>query len=232
MFDIEYKGILSTTKGVAVTRRPNIPAPRQRGEFVEVAGRDGTLFVTDETFEDIDIPVPLNYVRAAKYWMETYRDVKNWISGSGKLKMGDDPEWFYKCKNAYIANPKRVVRMGATIDAHFICDPFQYNEGGQHFLEVEEVLLNPYALAKPTYKIEGNGSCYLTVNSHAGEVEIEGNIIIDTDRLVAYTEAGEIKNKAFVYGADYEKWWLKPGQNYIEVDEGFNLTVKPNWRSL
>ena len=232
MYEIEYRGILSTTKGVAVTRRPNIPAPRRRGEFVDVAGRDGSLFVTDDTYEDIDIPVPLNFVRAPKYWMETYRDVKNWITGSGKLKMGDDPGWFYNCKNAYITNPKRVVRVGGTIDAHFICDPYQYKEGGQFLLNPTEALLNPYAPTRPIYYIEGNGTCEIEVNGFAAEVEVDGNIIIDTNRMVAYTKTGDIVNRAFLAGAAFEAFWFKSGQNAAQVSNGFTLRIAPNWRSL
>ena len=232
MFDIEYKGIRSTIKGVAVTRRPNIPAPEPNGTWVQIAGKDGAVFQWDGTYKDIEIPIPLNFVRARQYWMETYREIKAWIRGAGPLVMGDDPGWFYKCKSARINDTKRTVWVGGELDARFICDPYEYLAGAQSFLDKEEALINPYAPAKPKYKIEGQGSCALTVNGNVASVEVSGTIILDTDRMVAYTEDGTISNSAFDAGSNYEKLWLPTGQNDIEITQGFNLEIAPCWRSL
>lgn len=227
MFEIIYRGQRSTNLGVAVTTRPNVPAPQPRGEFVEVAGRDGALLVTDGTFEDIEIPVSLNFVRAPKYWWDQYRRVKAWLSGSGELKMSDDPGWFYKVKVARIAGEERRVKVGGIIEASFICDPFQYAEAGKHFLDVSEVELNAYAPAKPVYKIEGTGAWTLTVNGKTATGT--SATFIDTDKMLAYYQD---QSKNNTVRCNYEDFYLKPGQNEIGISAGFTLKVQPNWRSL
>lgn len=232
MFFIEFKEIRSTTMGVAVTRRPDIPAPQPRGEFIQVAGRDGSLFQTDGTFDDIPIPIPLNFVRGPEIWMETYRRVKNWITGAGKLKMSDDPEWFYKCKSASIQTTERRARAGGFVDTTFICDPYQYQEAGQIAQEPEEVLLNPYATAKPIFYITGEGVCALTVNGTTLTANVGQNLTVDTDRMVAYRTDKTIQNTAINAGTDYTRLWLQPGKNEIEITNGFALKIAPNWRSL
>lgn len=232
MFDIEFKGIRSTLKGVAVTSRPNIPAPEQNGTWVQIAGRDGATFQWDGTYKDIEIPVPLNFVRAREYWMETYREIKAWLTGAGPLVMGDDPGWFYKCKSARIQSTKRSVWVGGTLDARFVCDPHQYQAGAQAFMSWEEAQNNPYELAKPKYKINGQGACVLSVNGKTASLTASGTIILDTDRMVAYTEDGTVNNSAFDAGSNYEKLWLEPGKNEIEITQGFDLEIAPCWRSL
>ena len=232
MFDIEFKGIRTETKGVAVTRRPNIPAPEPNGIWVQVAGKDGSVFQWDGTYKNIEIPVPLNFVRARKYWMETYREIKSWITGAGPLVMGDDPGWFYKCKTAFINDTRRKAWVGGELDARFVCDPYQYQEGAQAFMSFEEAQNNPYALAKPKYRISGSGACVLSVNGKTASLTASGTIIIDTDRMVAYTEDGTITNSAFDAGSNYEKLWLEPGKNEIEILTGVNLEIAPCWRSL
>lgn len=226
MFEIIYNGTRATILGVAVTKRPNVPAPKPRGEFVEIAGRDGSLLVTDGTFEDIQIPVELNFVRAPKWWWEQYRRVKNWITGSGKLQMSDDPGWFYKVKQASLSGEERLVKVGGKVTAVFICDPFQYAEGGQFFLQPEEVTLNPYAISRPEYEISATGSWELTVNGHSATGT--GATIIDTDRMLAYYENRTRNNTV---SCEYENFYLIPGVNEIELTGG-TLRVKPNWRSL
>lgn len=226
MFEIIYNGERATNLGVAVTTRPNVPAPKPRGEFVEIAGRDGALLVTDGTFNNITIPVKLNFVRAQQYWWDTYRRVKNWITGSGKLNLSDDFGWFYKVKQASLAGEERKVIVGGKVEARFICDPYQYAEAGQFFLPVDEVVLNPYAVAHPTYKIEATGTWTLEVNGATATGT--GSTIIDTDKMLAYYDKQTRNNTV---RCEYEDLYLKKGRNEIGISTG-TIEVLPNWRSL
>ena len=230
MFFFEYNGHTTTEYGVAVTTRPNVPVATPRGEYVQVAGRNGSLLVTDDTFENIEIDVELNFVRAEKYWWNTQRILKNWITGSGTLKFSDDSDWFYKVKQAMITDTQRRTRMGNELVAHFICEPFQYHVSGQATMSLDEVKLNPYYEAHPVYAITGTGDFSLVVNSKEVSGTIDRPIVIDTDLLVAYDNDMKSVNNLLI--GDYENLWLDSGENDLSITSGFTCLVKPNWRTL
>lgn len=229
MYDIEYNGILSSTLGVAVTKRPDIPTPEQRGELVQIAGRDGGLLVSDGTYDVIEIGVDMNFVRAPKFWGETYRLVKNWLSGSGILRLGDDSGWHYRVIQAKVSTLQRTTWLGHNFEAGFICDPFSYKDGGDSFLSVEQVLNNPYFEARPIYYIEGNGECTLTVNGNEVTADVDGNLIINCEKMLAYKDG--VQANASITG-DYDGLFLKSGLNEISITDGFAISIAPNWRSL
>ena len=48
--------------------------------------------------------------------------------------------------------------------------------------------------------------------------------------MIAYQMDGTMENTSVT--GDYEDLYLKPGYNEIEITEGFEAKVIPNWRSL
>lgn len=227
-----YNDFKNTDFDVEVVKRPNIPVAKRRVSYIEIPGRDGTLTETDDTYEDIQFSVPLNFLTKERHnFMETSRKLKNWLTGSGKLKFSDDGSVFYKVKDASIDQQiERVLKRAGFFSAFFTCDPFTYFESGAEFLPYNQVLLNPYYLCKPTYKITGEGVCTFTVNGEQTTINVGQNILIDTDLQIMYKEDGTPQNRAA--RLIYNKYHLPNGTNSISVSSGFGLTVKPNWRSL
>lgn len=210
--------------------RPSIPAPALRGDYIQVAGRDGSLFQTDGTYENIEIAVQLNYFRPPNEWGDTYRRLKAWINGPGVLRFSDDSEVFYKVKASGISAMERKSRFGAVLEAVFICEPFQYHDSGTAELTPEMARFNPYYTARPIYYITGNGTATLTVNGYPMTAIVGGNLTIDTDRMIAYRDNGTLENTSVT--GDYDDLILNPGENTITITNGFTLKVRPNYRSL
>lgn len=230
-YDFIFNNETGWEHGVAVTSRPPLPSPQKRGEFVEVAGKSGSLFVTDETYEDITIPVSMNYVRAPFYVARQFREIKNWLSGSGKLIFTDDSEVFYRVKTIEVSDGKRRGRVGVDLEADFTCDPFSYYESGSLEHSIDECLLNPYHECEPIYIIKGGGVCELEVNGNVMSFNIGQNITIDIERSLAYREDGVFILQE-ISGANYEDMKLKHGKNTISITDGAHLSIIPNWRSL
>lgn len=230
-FDFIFNGENAWEHGVAVATRPALPSPQKRGDFVEVAGKSGSLFVTDGTYEDITISIEMNFVRAPHYVARQFREIKNWLTGSGTLIFADDTEVFYKVKTVELSDGKRRGRIGVDMEADFTCDPFSYYSSGAFNHAVEDCLLNPYFECEPIYVIDGEGECDLTVNGNTMHFNVGQSIIINIDKSLAYRKDGEYVLQD-VSGANYEDMTLKHGMNEIEVTEGFNLSIIPNWRSL
>lgn len=230
MFYIEFNGVTNRELGVAVTKRPSIPAPVQRGDYIEIAGRDGDLLVTDGTYKNIEIEVSMNFVRPPTQWNKTYRGVKTWLKGGGILKMSDDMEMFFKVKACGVSGIKRTAKVGGHVTAYFICDPYTYYGSGTLPTTIEQAKLNPYEEAHPIYKITGEGVCTLTVNDKSVTANVGQNLTIDTDLFLSYREDGTLQNTAIT--GDYADLFLPNGMNNIEISNGFDLIIIPNWRTL
>lgn len=230
MFNIDFNDKTNHDLGIMVTTRPSIPSPVERGEYIDIAGRDGSLLITDGTYENITIEVAMNFVRPPHQWMKTFREAKAWIKGGGKLRMSDDIEVFYKVKACGISSNDRTAKEGGHIVASFVCDPFSYFESGLIPIEGGGQINNPFMESHPIYKITGNGTCTLTVNGNDMVVTVGQNVTIDTDLMLSYREDGELVNSS-VQG-DYKDLWMPSGMNSVSITNGFNLSVIPNWRTL
>ena len=230
MFYFTFNNRNNVTLGVEVATRPSIPAPQLRGEFVQIAGRDGSLFETDGSYENIEFPILLNYFRPPNEWGNTYRQVKAWLRGGGILRFSDDSDVFLKVKYCGVSEFERKTRYGANIEATFICDPYTYHDSGTAEMTPNEARFNPYDLAKPIYKITGNGNATLTVNGNRMTALVGGNLTIDTDLMLSYRNNGQ--DESTTVDGDYEDLYLLPGENTISITSGFTLKVIPNYRSL
>lgn len=228
MFYIDFNGHKNTDYGLVVTTRPSIPAPLPRGEYVQIAGRDGELLITDNTYANITIQVQLNYVNHPNKLGESFRRAKAWLKGGGKLKMGDDHDVFYRVKASAISEHSRRGYFGSDFVAEFICDPYTYMENGTEPIQ-PGTIYNPYDTSHPIYKIYGEGTVTLTVNDRTVEANVGQNLTIDTDLFMAYREDGTLSNVSVT--GDYNDLWLVNGDNTVSVSGG-TLEIIPNWRVL
>ncbi len=230
MFDLDFKGEKASDYGIKVAYRPNIPAPEKNFEIITIPGRDGSLIVSDNTYSDIQIEPEMNFIISPESWGVKFRQIKQWLQGSGKLKFSDDASVFYKCKNVNIGVVERRIKESGEFTPVFLCDPFTYIESGTLEYNAQDLKLNPYDISKPVYKITGEGVCTLTVNGNEMTANVGQNLTIDTDLMIAYREDGILQNTAVT--GEYENMYLKAGENEINISNGFELKIIPNWRCL
>lgn len=229
MFEVEFKGIGCNQFDIFVVRRPDIPAPEENIEEIEVPGRDGILTRKNGTYKKIIIEIPFNFMVRPEKWGEAFRRAKQWLTGSGELMFSDDPAWFYKVCFCRITSSERTSKRIGTFTAEFTCDPYVYSKDGASEKEVEEVECNPYYICHPVYIVTGEGICTLTVNKKTFQVNVGQEVIIDSDLMMTYRN-GEDMNT--ISKGDYEDLYLQPGNNVIEHTGGFKVKIIPNWRSL
>lgn len=231
MYNIIFNDISSDDMKVIVKERPDIPAPIRRYERTEVPGRDGSIIESDESYEDISIPIAFNYLAKEEEWAETFRRVKNWLysKGNGWLIFQDDPDYFYKVKNVEIGTNERTSLRVGNFSVTFLCDPFQYAVSGVRFFDLKEEIYNHYDTSHPVYKIVGNGLCSIGMNGKTVKVNVSEHIILDTDRMLAYKDAA-LKNPSVT--GKYSDLFLIHGKNEIAITKGFEVAIQPNWRCL
>lgn len=232
LYDIEYNLKKATEIGIRVKDRINIPASQFETEEINIPGRDGVLIVRKQAMLDIIIKITFTFLAKEGTWNKKFRDARRWLMGSEnkELRISDDPGYFYKVKNVTINESERTAKRIGEFEAEFLCNGCQFLDDGKKEYSIEEVKYNPYYIAKPVYKINGEGKCILTVNGKTMEANVGQNLTIDTERKIAYRRDGTLTNTA-VKG-DYEELYLKEGDNEISVTKGFGIKVIPKWRCL
>ena len=68
------------------------------------------------------------------------------------------------------------------------------------------------------------------MNGNVFTADVGQNVTIDTDRMIAYREDGELVNTSVT--GDYEVLYLQHGKNTLSATSGFTVQVIPGWRRL
>lgn len=256
-YDLEYAGSTGTENKILVVKRPNIPAPLRDYKEVDIPGRDGMLYIDEGTNQDIEITVEFNFMGEPQEWFSLFRKAKRWLLQGGEhdLVLYDDRDFFFRVKKVEIDTAERVCYEIGRFSAVFFCSGYHYaksglaesdeftdgllldesgellvtEEGEEIVIEITStVLFNDFDKSMPIYKIYGEGVCVLTVNGKSMSANVGQNLVIDTERKVAYRLDGTAKNTDV--SGWYEDLWLVPGDNVLTVSPGFKCIIIPNWR--
>lgn len=232
MFTVTYNGITDRSLGCHAKTRPSIPAPVQKVVVSSIAGRDGSYYDAENLYSDISIQITFSFKRGRDAWHSMYRQVKAWLlSGdNGNLSFSDDVGYHYRVKNVQITSAKRIAQTIGEVSATFACDPYTYLDSGDRQVNLTAKLHNDYSMCMPVYEVAGNGTFTLTVNSKAMVGTVNGNLTIDTERMLAMQGGSKWANTTVT--GDYQDLWLKPGQNLLSITSGFTCKIKPQWRCL
>ena len=233
MYSITFNGKTEREAGLIVRERPSVPAPIFDSDVYDIPGRDGDLYEFPGTVSDILISVELGYVVSVKEWQVQWRKARQWLLDRGdmKLRLSDDPQFYYKVKKVTLTDSEREYRTFGEFTAEFICEGYQYDVNGDETVSIEEASFNVFnATCHPDYLISGNGDCTLTVNGKTLEAFVTENLTVNTDLMLSYRIDGTMQNTAIT--GDYEDLYLNPGDNTISITDGFTLQVVPHWRCI
>ena len=226
-FTFTYNGINSEAMGVKVRTRPSIPPAVEVVEEYDIPNAGKHYYHTGRV-EDIQIPVQCSFVAEPNAFQETAREVSAWLSGSTdrKLIFSDDNDWFYRVKKVTDGDSfQRSLKVAAIFTITFVCEGFAYAKNGER---PSAGFTNYYETSKPLYSLTGNAAGSLTINGKSFAVNVNQNLLIDTERMIAYRSNGDLVNSSIT--GDYEDMWLPHGENSISVSSGLTLSVYPRWR--
>ena len=166
MMDVEYNGILASSLGIYAKDIPDIPAAVRKEKTVDIPGVDGTLILLEGGYESTEIKVDFNFIGDSDRWDERFGLAKKWLSKrGGLLRLGCDPEHYYKILKVKVDDGKRITERVGNFTATFLTkDGLRYLESGLGEMSASDVVDNPYEIAYPIYKITGEGECTLAVN--------------------------------------------------------------------
>lgn len=209
-----------------VATRPSKPSPEM--EYEEVKVPSGKTLYRKKGYKDIEIPVSFNFI-SKHTWDKDFRIIKSWLLSevNNKLKFSDDLDVFYKVNKVVINTPERMLKRTGKFIVTFICDPLTYIEENER--ELPQALYNDYLVAKPIYRIVGEGYLTMNINNKTIKANVGQELIIDTDKGLCYRK-GIINNVALE--GKYADMYLLEGENTFSWTNGFKIYILPNWRCL
>lgn len=234
---IIYNGISSETLGLIVTRLPDFHRAAYRVSEVTIPGRSGQLVQDDGGYDLYSTALEINCNGV------DLRTVYAWLRGEGWMISTDEPDY-----KAYVylyaqADDERFRAAGTydTLSFSLRVEPFL------RLVNEEAVVLTENAntfqgqghdATLPFIHVEASGDVTLMVNGATAYLtEVDGDIWLDCEAGVAYTEAEGVKAFAGtqVTLEDGEWPYLLPegGANLVSwTGSVARVTLQPNWRFL
>lgn len=218
-----------------IVENVEIPSPAKRMETVKVDGRDGDLYRDTGNYEDVAVKATFSFLSAdASEWYDTFSLVRNWLFGKyfdDELMIGTIPGYYRRVKSVSMDTPERVLFKTGKFVFNFICDPWEYSVIGRY----ETDLGSAYHLdfpCSPVYYFSGEGSLTITVNGNSVTLDVGGNVVVDTDRMLVFRKITSGNVMVSAEGASLEDLRLIAGDNTLSWTSGFTGTIRPNWRRI
>lgn len=224
-----FKDISSLDKNITIKKTPPFSKPKLRGEKISIPGRHGSLFFSEESYDDVVMPIEC-FVKSDNL-AEAARDIKGWLNGEGNLSFSEDPEVFYKAKVVNYFDISYLIRNYGEFVVLMDLEPFSYKLGVQDLTLIEGgTIYNPGTIeSQPIITIYGNGNLAITINGNSINLNgISGSIVIDSVLQDAYSGSSNLNNQM---SGDFPIF--KVGANTISWSGAVSyIVVKPNWRYL
>lgn len=241
-------GESSLNHHIRVEKRPSIPSPSPRyKEYTDVLAKDGSTRKQTNTYDDITLKISCNFVADEYYFDDVWRSIKSWLlpNASGRIfKQSYDNDWYYKVTKIELSDLSRELYTGGMFEIYFTFEPYVFSVAGDKWYDLEDVRINNYVLCQPLYKIVNTGtenkSCTITLKNSKGTNTFElidviagQNRYIDTERKVTYYWPSQDQDRLRAgRNGKEDDLQLYPGINDITATDGFEIKVKPRWRSL
>lgn len=229
--DIKFKGTSSKAYPLIVTKPPQVSHAELIADEWQLPGRDGSLISADQYSANAVITVDMALVadkgftnNTSKYQI-AYRQVRQWLQGTGRLVIGDSPDSYYEVLKVTISTDDRTILRFGTMQVQFTVYPYEFLLSGDTGISAGSIN-NVGDEASPLYKISGNGSGTLSVHGNTLAYTVSGTLYIDTRRLIAYD--GSMVNRNSQISGDYEDIRLIHGTNSVSATVG-TLTIYPKW---
>lgn len=229
---VEFAGHKNTEYGVELLSMPTRPHPARKGDSIDIPGRDGKLFMDEGAYDRVLVSLRMIATSGS---MDA---VNAWLSGSGNLRFGDDPNRAYRAMiTKEFATSNRNNRLnGREFTVTFDCEPFRYvypDSGAVAIAASGDTITNPgtvYSL--PRIKVTGNGDFTMTVNGYLIEAQgLTGGAIIDCELQEVLSLDGMESRNAYFAMDEFPR--LSPGINAVTwTGSVTSVQIEPRWRYL
>lgn len=236
---LEFKGVNSTDMGVSLMDAPRTATGAQRAAAHTVSGRDGCLYLSDNSLSEFDL------TRTLRLPGSRLRAVQSWLSGAGELRFSHESDAVYDARILKNVEFRQILPGEDPVyecSVSFNCQPHPalYPPAGESvFTESGGELPTPAGMAgRPRITIEGGGAFSLTIGDETlSFTGVEGGIIVDSLLGDALTLDGALLANEQVSGPlptlssplNVVSW--VPG-NEDEAGYVDRVTILPRWRYI
>lgn len=200
---------------------------------IQAGGRKGTLTERTGQYTDTIIENSLEFdCTGVLEYEKKMRAIRQWLLSTKKLVYTDMEDSYFIVKKTEIDEESRKYGVYGNISVVFTCSPSLYLNEGDYEIKLSggsNSLFNPYSESQPIYKISGNGTCVITVNGKQVKIDVNRNITVDTELMIAYMD-DTMKNTAVT--GKYTDLNLMQGDNTVTISNGFTAVIIPKWRIL
>lgn len=216
-----FNDINSLDYNMHINKMPPTHTTENKGQYVEVPGRDGYLFISDgrkaPIVKSFDVTIfPDDYLE----------QIKRWLRGSGNLISSNEPNVYFKARIQSMREYLGVYNE-KTVSVSFACQPWAYLLSGDNVITIsttDTIINNPEEIAKPLIKIYGTGAVDLIVNSNIHKFNITDYVTVDSELMECYKD-----NTLATFTGDFPE--LLPGENIISwTGTVTKVEVTPRWR--
>lgn len=186
-----FKGIKSTDMGVYIHAMPTDDYPADYGDFIQIPGRDGYLYIDKEY--RLPITKQLTAVIMPDMTQSGLIQIQRWLTGAGELSFSNEPDIFYQARirdNVNISTPKGL-QAEKYVSLNFMCQPHKYLTSGKSKITLlgSATLINPGSDSKPLITINGSGAVSLSIGSQLIQATITDTLSIDSELMECYKGA-------------------------------------------
>ena len=229
---IAFAGRRSDDMGVRVAALPDVPVAAARGTAVAVPGRDGSLWLPEEAFDDIALKVPLELLPGADAGA-----ISAWLTGEGELITSDAPARCFRARVTRGFEWKRGAYASGRLRAEveFTCQPFRYEPGNPAMARMAAPCTfegRGNWSARPVITVYGTGDIDLMVNGASVLLDgVEDSITLDCEAMMAFRDGVNRSPKVTLMSEGDEWPRLNPGTNAVNWSGAVEgVEIRPNWR--
>lgn len=240
-----FNGKSSRDFGLIISKYPPLNHGVKRGEAYTIAGRNGTFYREDGTYDNYIQPYEVAIREKNRRADLRAADVAAWLLGSsGFCRLEDtfEPEYFKMARYAGALNIEQILGKYGKATLEFDCQPERWLKNGedvQTLIAGVNTIYNPTAFkAKPLIKMYGGGSMVLSVNDteyfSVYETAESWCCVIDCETGEITDDDGVSKIASTTFYTRYNDFpVLESGINTFEFDSNTDtIEIIPRWWTL
>lgn len=233
-----WKGTHSTEMDVIVTDYPPITKPKERVLQATVPGRQGDLLISEIEGEPMYEP----YLRTVTCHLQPNADIRvvcNWLTGSGTVIFGNEPDRVYTARIINQISFDKILRGRGhrSFSVPFYCQPLKAQtppEGVVTLTASGQQIWNPGdVIARPKYTVYGSDSGSFVSAGRSDVCSLvfgeDTALVIDSEAMMCMNLSGDNRNSRMLQ----EFPLLNPGWNTITWVNGITrIDIEGRWRWL
>ena len=223
---VVFDNVDSSDYGVFISGDGAYNAPARRGEMVTIPGRNGSLFMEEDAFENIEVTYPAfigeDNESAFSDKLRNYRSALSTKKTYCRIEDTYHPDEFrLGVFHSGVETEPQLYTTAGNLNIIFDCKPQRFLKSGevaQTFTAASSTITNPTDFtASPLIYITGNGT--ITIGNY--QVDVTGNVgsfWLDSELMEAYIPADDVQDWTDEYGdiiTDEHGFYLQFANGYV-----------------